>query len=221
MIVKIGASLACANQFNLSEDIDSLIKAGIDFIHVDIMDGTYVKNYCFGTQIFDYFKKYKDIEIDVHLMVEDPFEKINFFKDKYFNRLSFHIEACRNPIQTIAKIKSIGKECGVALNVATHENSINYLYEFIDYVLVMTIEAGFTGQKFIQSSIEKTGNIKKELNKRNMSKDIYIDGHVNKETISEFIKVGANVFIGGSTGLFVKGHSLESNLRILKDSLLK
>ncbi|GAI25021.1 unnamed protein product, partial [marine sediment metagenome] len=96
MLTKIGASLACSNQFNLSKEVELLVKAGIDFIHIDIMDGVYVKNYCFGTQLLNYLKKYKDIEIDVHLMVDDPYSKINFFKDKHFHKLSFHIESCKN-----------------------------------------------------------------------------------------------------------------------------
>ena len=221
MLNKIGASLACADQLNLSKELDQLIKAGIDFIHIDIMDGVYAKNYCFGTQIFDYLKKYKNIEIEVHLMVDDPFKKIDLFKDKYFNRLSFHVEACKNPIQTLAKIKSLGKECGIAINAATPESSIYYLYDFLDYVLVMAVEAGFTGQDFIKSSIEKTRNIRKELKRRKMFKDIYIDGHIDNETILKLKEAGANAFVGGSSGLFKKGYTLKDNLEILRESLKK
>lgn len=216
---KIGLSLACTNQLSIAEDIDLLIKAGIDFIHIDIMDGVYVKNYCYGTQIFDYLKKYKNIEIEVHLMVDDPFKKLDIFKDKYFNRLSFHIEACKNPIQALAKIKSMGKEGGIAINAATHENSIYYLYEFVDYILVMAVEAGFTGQDFIKSSIEKTRNIREELNKRKMSKDIYVDGHIDKDTILKLCKAGANAFVGGSSGLFRRGYNIEDNLKILRNGI--
>ncbi len=219
MSYKVGASLACADQLNLSKEIELLIKADIDFLHIDIMDGVYVENYCFGTQIFDYLEKYKDIEIEVHLMVDDPFRKLEFFKDKYFDKISFHIEACKNPIQTLAKIKSMNKEGGVALNASTNESSIYYLFEHIDYILVMAVEAGFTGQDFIQSSLIKIGNIKNELNKRKMRKDIYVDGHIDKDTITKLCKAGANAFVGGTSGLFRKGYPLEDNLRVLKESI--
>lgn len=216
---QIGASLACANQLNLCKEIELLIESGIDFLHIDIMDGVYVNNYCFGTQIFDYLKNFKDIDIEIHLMVDDPFEKLDIFKDKYFNKLSFHIEACKNPIQALAKIKSMGKECGIAINASTCESSIYYLYEFIDYILVMTVGAGFTGQDFIQSSIDKTRNIREELNKRKMFKDIYVDGHIDKETILKLSEAGANAFVGGSSGLFRKGYNIKDNLKILRNSI--
>ena len=220
MLYKIGASLACADQLNLSKDLKLLIKAGIDFIHIDIMDGVYVKNYCFGTQILEYLKKIKNIKIDIHLMVGDPFEKIDFFKDKFFHRLSFHIEACKNPIQTLNKIKKMGKEGGICLNSTTHENSIFYIYEFVDYITIMAVEAGFVGQNFIPSSIEKIKKIRQELNKRKMDKDIIVDGHIDKDTIPKLSIAGANVFVGGSSGLFTNGHSIEQNLKILKESII-
>ena len=219
MLVKIGASLACADQLNLSEELATIRKEGIDFIHIDIMDGVYVNNYCYGTDILDYLKSNTNIEIDVHLMVDDPYNKIDFFKDKYFNKLSFHVESCKNPIQMISKIKNLGKECGVALNAATHENSIYYLYDYLDYVLVMTVEAGFKGQEFIEASIEKTKNIRKELKKRKMDKDIYVDGHIDSETILKLREAGANVFIGGTSGLFRQGYSFKECLILLRKSL--
>jgi len=153
-------------------------------------------------------------------MVSNPFGKLDFFEDKYFNRLSFRIEACKNPVQTLAKIKSMSRECGIAINAATHENSIYYLYEFVDYILVMAVEGGFIGQDFNESAIEKTKNIRGELNKRKMYKDIYIDGHIDKETTLKLCKAGANAFVGGSSGLFRNGHILKDNLEILRNNLI-
>ena len=219
MIVKIGASLACANQLELLKDINELIKNKIDIIHVDIMDGVYVKNYCFGLQIFDYLKYFKDVEIDVHLMVDNPFEKVDFFRGKLLNAVSFHVEAASNPIQTLKKIKDMGFKAGIAINAGSNENLLDYLYEYVDYVLVMAVEAGFTGQAFIKSSIEKVRKIRGELDRKNYNIDIFVDGHINGTTIKELYKAGANVFIGGSSGLFRKGSSIKDNLEILRSSI--
>lgn len=221
MVYKIGASLACADQLNLERDTNLLIKSGIDFLHIDIMDGIYVNNYCFGIQIFDYLKKFKNTEIEVHLMVDNPYDKIDYFKDRYLDKISFHVEAAKNPIQTLSKIKSIGKECGIAINAATHENSIYHLYDFIDYILVMAVEAGFAGQNFINSTVNKVKNIRGELRKRKMKKDIYIDGHVDEDTISILSSAGANVFVGGTAGLFKKDSNFKENIANLRNCLNK
>ncbi|MCL6087717.1 MAG: ribulose-phosphate 3-epimerase [Actinobacteria bacterium] len=215
---KIGASLACADQLNLSKEIDQLIEAGIDFLHIDIMDGIYVNNYCFGTQLFDYLKRYKILEIDVHLMVVDPYYKIDFFKNINFKRLSFHIETCKNPIQTIDKIKKKGIECGIALNVSTSHNILEYLYNDIDYVMIMAVEAGFAGQDFRESTIDKVRIIREEFSNRKMNKDIYVDGHIDFYTISKLFKAGANVFIGGTAGIFNGKNSYRENILRLRNA---
>ena len=217
---KIGASLACADQLNLGSEIKSLIDCGIDFLHIDVMDGIFVNNYCFGTNIFDYLKQFKDIEIETHMMVTDPYNKLSFFENKHIHKLSFHIEASNNPIQTLIKIKKFGMKCGIAINAATSEKMIDYLYDSIDYILVMTVEAGFTGQAFVSSVIEKIKIIKKELDRRNMDKDIYVDGHIDAKTISLLNKAGANAFVGGSTGLFMKGKYFFRKLQKIKKSIV-
>ena len=219
MNYKIGASLACADQLNLDNEIKSLISCNIDFLHIDVMDGVYVNNYCFGTNIFNFLKKYENIEIEAHLMVIDPYNKIDFFKDKHISKLSFHIEASNNPIQTLAKIKNMGIECGIAINAATSESVIDYLYDYVDYFLIMTVEAGFSGQDFLNPIINKVKKIRDELNNRHIFKDIYVDGHIDEYNISFLSKAGANSFVGGSAGLFRKDHTLAENLNILKKSL--
>lgn len=219
MLYKIGASLACTDQLDLRKEINSLKTAGVDFIHIDIMDGVYVNNYCFGTQLFDYLKEIDGIEIEIHLMVKDPFYKIEYFKEKHFNNISFHIETSKNPIQVLSKIKNLGKKCGIAINAATHENSIYYLYDFLDYILVMAVEAGFKSQNFVYSTIEKVRNIRTELKKREMNTDIYVDGHIDEKTIPMLCEAGANVFIGGTAGLFKKKSSYAENIRILRKSM--
>ncbi len=220
MKIKIGASLACANQLKLFDDISMLVNSGVDFLHIDIMDGVYVNNYCFGTQIFREIKEhFKNIEIETHLMVIDPYKKIDFFPSDCIDKISFHIESCPNPIQTISKIKSMGMESGIAINAATNEILIDYLYDHFDYILLMAVEAGFSGQDFIDSIFGKTKRIRQELQRRNMDKDIYVDGHIDRNTIKTLYKAGANAFIGGSSGLFKKNSSLKLNITRLKKSI--
>ena len=220
MKYKIGASLACANQLELGSEIKSLIEYGVDFLHIDIMDGVFVNNYCFGTKIFDYLKQFKGIEIETHLMVIDPFLKVDIFKDKNVDKLSFHIEASDKPVETLKKIKSMNIECGIALDVMTDEKEIYDLYEHFDYLLVMAVKAGFTGQEFKSSVIEKIGRIRKELEKRKMIKDIFVDGHIDPDTISRLSKAGANAFVGGSSGLFKDDRTtLKDNYNRLKKAL--
>ncbi len=216
---KIGASLACANQLELGSEIKLLIEYGIDFLHIDIMDGVFVNNYCFGTKIFDYLKKFKNIEIETHLMVVNPFNKIDIFKDKHIKRLSFHVEALNDPLQTLTKIKEMGMECGIAIDAMTNERKIDHLYDQVDYILVMAVVAGFTGQEFVNSVIGKVRRIREELDKRNMVKDIYVDGHIDPDTISRLSKAGANAFVGGSSGLFQKDINILDSYRILRESL--
>jgi len=185
------------------------------------MDGVFVKNYCFGTNIFDYLAPYKNIEVDVHMMVCNPFDKVDFFKGKLLHRLSFHIEAASNPIQTLKKIRSFGFKAGIAINAATEESSLKYIYEFTDFILVMAVEAGFSGQKFIDSSVDKVKNIRGELEKKNIKIGICVDGHIEPSTIKRLFDAGADEFIGGSAGLFVKGKSIKANLADLRKSICK
>lgn len=216
---KLIASIACADMLNLNNEMEVLLQCGIKLIHIDIMDGVFVRNYCFGTKILEYLKKYKDIEVDIHFYAVDPYEKLDILKEACFSKLSFQIEACRNPIQTINKVKEMGKECGIAINPATHENAIYYLYDFIDYILVLNVEPGFPNQRFIESSVEKVSNIRQELNKKKIFKDIYVDGAVNEITIPKLISAGANVFICGSSGIFKKGKSIRENIVILENTI--
>jgi len=219
MNISIGASLACADALALGKDIKDLIKNKIDFIHIDIMDGVFVKNYCFGTDIFEYLIHFKSINIDVHMMVCNPFEKIDFFKNKFLHRISFHVESSDNPIQTLKKIRSFGFKAGIAINAGTNESTLKYLYEFADYVMVMAVEAGFSGQEFIDTIVDKVSSIRRELEKKNDYMEICVDGHIDPLTIKRLFEAGANAFVGGSAGLFRKDKSLRENLEILKSSV--
>ena len=212
--IKIGASLACSDLLNLENEINLLKEADIDSIHIDIMDGIFTKNYSLGTEIIKHLEKFPELIINVHYMGINPYEKVNIFKKLKIKGFAFHIEAEINPIQTIKKIKDIGWNAGIAINSSTHERNLNYLYEFFDYVVIMTVEAGFAGQSFIETNINKVREIRSALDQRNLKKDIYVDGHINENTIPELARAGANAFICGSTGLFTFDKEYKKRINI-------
>jgi len=167
-IYKIGTSLACADQLNMGSEIGKLIEIVIEFLHIDIMDGHYVNNFCFGTKIFFYLEEFKNIEAKTHLMVEDPYLKLDMFNGKHINKLSFHIEAYKNLIHTLKKIHNMWIEAVTILNATTSHNTLDYLYPHIDYIAVMAVETGDTAKDFINPTVDKVTAISNEIKKEKL-----------------------------------------------------
>lgn len=205
-------SLLNANTYNIKEQLQILKDKGIDHLHVDVMDGQFVPSQAFGPNTVNDLKKMTDFKLDVHLMIEDPEKHIPLYKNA--DIITVHYESTRHLYRAIQLIKNMGLKACVAINPATSVSMIEEVLPMLDQVLVMTINPGVPGEKFIaqtMTKIEKLNQLKKE---KNYHLNIEVDGNVNKDTINECLKAGANMFVSGS---YVFNGSIPDNI----DSLLE
>lgn len=205
-------SLLNANTYNIKEQLQILKDKGIDHLHVDVMDGQFVPSQAFGPNTVNDLKNMTDFKLDVHLMIENPEKHIPLYKNA--DIITVHYESTRHLYRAIQLIKDMGLKACVAINPATSVSMIEEVLPMLDQVLVMTINPGVPGEKFIaqtMTKIEKLDQLKKE---KNYHFNIEVDGNVNKDTINECLKAGANMFVSGS---YVFNGSISDNI----DSLLE
>lgn len=205
-------SLLNANTYNIKEQLQILKDKGIDHLHVDVMDGQFVPSQAFGPNTINDLKNMTDFKLDVHLMIENPEKHIPLYKNA--DIITVHYESTRHLYRAIQLIKNLGLKACVAINPATSVSMIEEVLPMLDQVLVMTINPGVPGEKFIaqtMTKIEKLNQLKKE---KNYHFNIEVDGNVNKDTINECLKAGANMFVSGS---YVFNGSIPDNI----DSLLE
>ena len=194
----IAPSILSADFSRLGEEIDSVVKAGADVIHVDVMDGHFVPNITIGPLVVKAVRKVTSLPLDVHLMIENPDKYIEDFANAGADWITVQVEACTHLHRTIHKIKELGKKAGAVLNPATPLESLDYILDDLDLVMLMSVNPGFGGQSFIPSSIEKTRTLKNMIEKRGLDTGIEVDGGISPETISAVAEAGANIFVAGS-----------------------
>ncbi len=194
----IAPSILSADFSILGQEINAIEQGGADWIHADVMDGHYVPNITFGPMVVEAVKRITDLPIDVHLMIENPDQYIPDFVKAGAAWISVHAETCIHLNRAIQLIKETGSKAGVALNPSTPLSSIEWVLEDLDYVLIMSVNPGFGGQKFIPNSLDKIRKLKHMIQDRKLSTLIQIDGGVNKKTIDEINKAGTDVFVAGS-----------------------
>lgn len=205
-------SLLNANTYNIKEQLQILKDKGIDHLHVDVMDGQFVPSQAFGPNTVNDLKNMTDFKLDVHLMIENPEKHIPLYKNA--DIITVHYESTRHLYRAIQLIQNMGLKACVAINPATSVSMIEEVLPMLDQVLVMTINPGVPGEKFIaqtMTKIEKLDQLKKE---KNYHFNIEVDGNVNKDTINECLKAGANMFVSGS---YIFNGSIPDNI----DSLLE
>jgi len=198
----IAPSLMCANLLQLESQIHELERAGARLFHIDIMDGHFVPNLGLNFDLVKQVQSITDTDLDVHLMVDEPEQYIERILALKVSRVSFHIEAVRTPIRLAQAIKAGGTKAGIAINPATPVEVLRHVLDDCDYVLIMTVEPGFAGQKFIPSTYEKIRAVRQELDKIRSDIDIQVDGNLDAETSPRCIEHGATILVGGSSSVF-------------------
>jgi len=194
----VAPSILSADFGNLSNEIKAICEAGCDFIHVDVMDGHFVPNLTIGPVVVESVAKVATKPLDVHLMVENNSFFVDLFAPLKPEYITFHIEEEKHPHRLIQKIKSLGIKAGVVLNPSTNPIVLEYLLEDLDMVLLMSVNPGFGGQKFIPNVIKKAKQLKKMVNEINPNCLIEVDGGVNDKNIHELKDAGVDVVVAGS-----------------------
>ena len=217
---KLGPSLMCTDLGNVEQDIKELDNAAVDFYHIDVMDGVFVPN--FGLNI-DFVKRVREITekpLDVHLMVTDPSRYIDTFAEAGADMISIHAEATTNLQGDLARIQAHGLKAGVAINPATSLDVLEYVYDVTDYVVVMTVNPGFAGQKFIPAIYDKIQELSDQIKKRGLKIEIQVDGNIAENTIPKCKDNGATMYIGGSSAVYNSAGTLEENVKKTKQLLV-
>ncbi|MDA7472295.1 ribulose-phosphate 3-epimerase [Candidatus Pelagibacter ubique] len=216
--IQISPSILSADFSQLGNEIKRLEEGGADMIHVDVMDGHFVPNLTMGPPVIKSLRKFTKLPFDVHLMISPVHKYIKDYADAGADIITIHPEATENLAVSIEHIKSLGKKVGVSLNPESKTNLITDLLNEIDLVLIMSVNPGFGGQKFMPEVLEKIKELKKIRDQKNMDFDIEIDGGINFDNNKLAIEAGANILVSGTTIFKNNNGDIKKNIDLLKSS---
>ena len=214
--IQISPSILSADFSQLGNEIKRLEEGGADMIHVDVMDGHFVPNLTIGPPVIKALRKQCSIKFDVHLMISPVHKYIEAYADAGADIITIHPEATDNLEESISKIKSLNRKVGVSLNPESKLGLITNYLEKIDLVLVMSVNPGFGGQKFMPEVLDKVKRLKNIKSKNNMNFDIEIDGGINFDNCQSAIEAGANILVSGTTVFKSNNGDIKKNINLLK-----
>ena len=209
--IKIAPSILACNFSKLSEEIIAIEKAGADLIHLDVMDGHFVPNLTFGPPIIKSVRRYSKLVFDTHLMVQNPDDLLEEYANAGSDLITVHVEACNNLVETLERIRSLGCKAGVALKPKTDPLFLTKILDKIDLILVMTVNPGFGGQKFINEMLKKITVVKSLIGSNHI--DLEVDGGITQDNAKLVVKAGANILVAGSS-IFGNGDEKKYKLSI-------
>ena len=220
MINKLSPSMMCADIFALSETVSAFERTGVEYLHIDVMDGHFVPNFTLGTDYCRRLKARTSIPLDIHLMVQRPEERLDWFPIGEGDYVSVHAETTDHLQRVLARIRSLGAKPMAALNPATPLDCLKYVLDDIDAVLIMTVNPGYAGQKLIPSTLAKIAELRKMLDTSGYGHvEIEVDGNVSFENAVKMRDAGANIYVAGSSSVFDKELTPESGVRKLREVL--
>ena len=198
MKYELSPSILSADFARLGEEIKAVEQTGVNYLHIDVMDGMFVPSISFGFPIIKSIRKMSNMVFDVHLMVEQPERYIEETAASGADISTIHAEACKHPDRAIEQIHQLGKKAGIALNPSTSLHELDYLLEKVDMVLLMTVNPGFGNQKYIPYCTGKVKELRTMIEERGLQTDIEVDGGINAATIDAVLEAGANILVAGS-----------------------
>ncbi len=213
---KISPSMMCADYRAFGELLATFENSSIEYLHIDIMDGIFVKNFTLGTDFCERLRAMTSIPLDLHLMITEPESKIEWFKPRAGEYVSVHAESTNHLQRALAAIRKCGAKPMVALNPATPLSVLDYILDDIDGVLIMTVNPGFAGQKLIPATLQKIADCRKYLDERGYTDvEIEVDGNVSFENAKKMSAAGANIFVAGTSAVF-RGDDISANIAELR-----
>ena len=217
--VKLSPSMMCVDLFHMAETIRVFEACNIPYLHIDVMDGSFVPNLMLGTETIRQLRRFTSIPMDIHLMIENPDEKLEWFEPCGGDYVSIHVETTRHLQRLLAKVRNLGAKPMVAINPATPLAAIEEVLCDVDAVLVMTVNPGYAGQKLVPQALEKIKRLRAMLDNKGFEDvEIEVDGNVSRENALKMREAGANIFVAGTSLLFRPGR-LEDHIAVFNKAM--